>query len=117
MQYIHAQELAVKLSHDLDSLQEGNERYASRNRHLQSQLHTLKIRQEQQMVDRGQLLKACLYTSPIFLLCGVFDAFVSTVILVPVLMEVVSYMDLGHGSRGMNDEDDDADDIGSSLLL
>jgi hypothetical protein len=67
------------------------------------------------MVHRGRLIKACLYTAPVFVLCGGLDAFLATILLVWVLVEVESYLD---GSEGNNEDgdcmDDDSDREGES---
>merc|ERR1740130_701289 len=109
-----AQGLAFKLVQDLESVRQENERYASRNRRLQSQLQILKVQQDEHMVHRGRLLKACIYTSPVFILCGGLDAFLTTILLVWVLIEVDSYMDLGDEGAAEDDEDsvdEDDDDL------
>jgi len=107
-----AQGLALKLIRDLESVRQENERCTARNRRLQSQLHKLKANQDEHMVHRIRLLKACIYTMPVFVLCGGLDAFLTTILLVWVLVEVDSYMDLGdEGLGGDNDDsDDDSDD-------
>jgi len=101
-----AEELAVKLMKDLEDLREENEKYASKNRRLETKLQILKAQQDEHMVHRGRLIKACLYTAPIFMLCGGLDAFLATILLVWVLIEVESYLD---GSES-NDEDGDCMD-------
>jgi hypothetical protein len=109
-----AQGLAFKLVRDLESVRQENERYTSRNRRLQSQLQILKAQQDEHMIHRGRLLKACIYTSPVFILCGGLDAFLTTILLVWVLIEVDSYMDLGDEGVAGDDEDsvdEDEDDL------
>lgn len=105
-----AQGLALKLIRDLESVRQENERYALRNRRLRSQIHELKAQQDEYMVHRSRLLKACIYTSPVFVLCGGLDAFLTTILLVWVLVEVDSYMDLGDDDGVGEDFDDDDDD-------
>jgi len=107
-----AQGLALKLIRDLESVRQENERCTSRNRRLQSQLHKLKSQQDEHMIHRIRLLKACIYTMPVFVLCGGLDAFLTTILLVWVLVEVDSYMDLGdEGVGGDDDDNDDEDDL------
>mmetsp|Transcript_12261 Transcript_12261/g.25310 ORF Transcript_12261/g.25310 Transcript_12261/m.25310 type:complete len:85 (+) Transcript_12261:1-255(+) len=66
------------------------------------------------MVHRGRLIKACLYTAPVFVLCGGLDAFLATILLVWVLIEVESYLDgnEGHGEEEEDGDDDDSQDVG-----
>lgn len=131
-----AEELAVKLMKDLEDLREENEKYASKNRRLETKLQILKAQQDEHMVHRGRLIKACLYTAPIFMLCGGLDAFFATILLVWVLVEIEGYLDGGEGNEDDedgsgdansekedasdftdDDEDDGFGDDGSSMFL
>jgi len=102
-----AQELAVRLGKDLESKREETEKYASKNRRLESKLQILKAQQDEHMVHRGRLVKACLYTAPVFVLCGGLDAFLATILLVWVLVEVDGYLE---GGEGHDDDEEDGDD-------
>jgi hypothetical protein len=110
-----AQELAVRLVGDLEAMREEHEKCLSKNRRLETKLQILKAQQDEHMVHRGRLIKACLYTAPVFVLCGGLDAFLATILLVWVLVEVESYLD---GSEGNNEDgdcmDDDSDREGES---
>mmetsp|Transcript_25845 Transcript_25845/g.60853 ORF Transcript_25845/g.60853 Transcript_25845/m.60853 type:complete len:584 (+) Transcript_25845:270-2021(+) len=112
-----AQQLAVKLGQDIEELRQQNERYASKNRRLESKFQKLKAIQDENMIHRGRLVKACLLTSPVFILCGGLDSFLSTILLVWVLVEVDSYLDLSdealdreEDDEGNSDDDDFTDD-------
>jgi len=105
-----AQELAMKLVRDLEEIREENERYVSKNRRLESKLQKIKVQQDENMIHRSRLVKACLYTSPVFILCGGLDAFLSTILLVWVLVEVDSYLDLSDEALDREDEEEDNSD-------
>jgi hypothetical protein len=90
-----AREMASNLLQELETVRGENERMVSRTRRLQTHLQELKIHQEEHMIQRSRLVKACLYISPIFILCGGLDIFCITILLVWVLVEVENYMDLG----------------------
>ena len=105
-----AKELAAKLIVDLEALREENEKQVAKNRRLESKLQILKAQQEEHMVHRGRLIKACLYTAPVFVLCGGLDAFLATILLVWVIIEVESYLD---GNEGQDEEGDDGEDCDS----
>jgi hypothetical protein len=106
-----AQELAAKLVLDLEVMREENEKHISKNRRLETKLQILKAQQDEHMVHRGRLIKACLYTAPVFLLCGGIDVFLATILLVWVYVEVESYLD---GNEGKDEEEGDSDDEGGS---
>lgn len=105
-----ATELAAKLVMDLEALREENEKQVTKNRRLEAKLQIIKAQQDEHMIHRGRLIKACLYTAPVFILCGGLDAFVATILLVWVLIEVENYLD---GTEGQDNEDDDGADIDS----
>ncbi len=109
-----AKELAAKLVVDLEALREENEKHVSKNRRLEAKLQIIKAQQDEHMVHRGRLIKACLYTAPVFVLCGGLDAFLATILLVWVLIEVESYLDgnEGHDGEEEDGEDDDSQDVG-----
>lgn len=110
-----AQELAVKLVGDLEALREENERYASKNRRLETKFQMLKAKQDEHMIHRGRLVKSCLYTMPVFVLCGGLDAFLATILLVWVLVEVDGYLDLNDEAGDPdNDDEDDCDSDGDN---
>ncbi len=109
-----AKELAAKLVVDLEELREENEKHVLKNRRLEVKLQILKAQQDEHMVHRGRLIKACLYTAPVFVLCGGLDAFLATILLVWVLIEVESYLDgnEGHDEEDGDGEDDDSQNVG-----
>jgi hypothetical protein len=88
------------LVRDLEATRRDNERLLARNRRLQTQLRQLRRNMEENMIRRSRLIKACVFSAPVFVLCGGLDAFLSTVLLVWVLVEVESYMDLGDFDAG-----------------
>ena len=104
-----AQELAVRLGKDLEAMRVETEKYASKNRRLETRLQILKAQQDEHMVHRGRLVKSCMYTAPVFLLCGGLDVFLATILLVWVLVEVDGYLEGNEGHDG-DDEDEDGDD-------
>ena len=59
------------------------------------------------MVHRGRLIKACLFTAPVFVLCGGLDAFLATILLVWVLVEVDGYLEGPEGHEDGDDEDEE----------
>ena len=105
-----AMELATKLVTDLEALREENEKQVSRNIRLETKLQILKAQQDEHMIHRGRLIKACLYTAPVFIFCGGLDSFLATILLVWVLIEVETYLD---GVGGQDNEDEDGEDIDS----
>ena len=105
-----AMELATKLVTDLEALREENEKQVSRNIRLETKLQILKAQQDEHMIHRGRLIKACLYTAPVFIFCGGLDSFLATILLVWVLIEVETYLD---GAGGQDNEDGDGEDIDS----
>jgi hypothetical protein len=58
------------------------------------------------LIYRSRLIKACMCVSPVFLLCGGLDIFCVTILLVWVLVEAESYMDLGDEKAGDLNEGD-----------
>lgn len=74
----NAQDMASNLARDLEAVREENERLVASNRRLLASLQGVKQHQEDNMIYRGRLIKACLYCSPVFILCGGLDAFLST---------------------------------------
>jgi len=109
-----AKDLAAKLVVDLEELREENEKHVLKNRRLEAKLQILKAQQDEHMVHRGRLIKACLYTAPVFVLCGGLDAFLATILLVWVLIEVENYLDgnEGHDEEDEDGEDDDSQNVG-----
>lgn len=110
-----ARDMANNLLQELEKVRGENERIVSRSRRLQTHLQEVKIYQEEHLIQRSRLVKACMYISPIFILCGGLDIFCITILLVWVLVEVESYMDLGDEKAAMKMEsevdifDDDGD--------
>eukprot|EP00536_Pseudo-nitzschia_multiseries_P000579 jgi/Psemu1/1337/gm1.1337_g len=105
-----AQDLAIKLVRDIEELRQENERYTSKNRRLESKFQKLKAQQDENMIHRSRLMKACLLTSPVFILCGGLDSFLSTILLVWVLVEVDSYLDLSDEALDREEDDEDNSD-------
>ena len=103
-----AEELTVKLVGDLERMREENEKCVSKNRRLEAKLQILKAQQDEHMIHRGRLIKACLYTAPVFALCGGLDVFLATILLVWVLVEVESYLD-GNESNDVGNEDNESE--------
>ncbi|KAG7351148.1 hypothetical protein IV203_010508 [Nitzschia inconspicua] len=101
-----AREMAANLLEELEAVRGENERIISRTRRLQTQLQELKIHQEENLIQRSRLIKACLYISPIFILCGGLDVFCISILLVWVLVEVESYMELGEEKSSSKSEED-----------
>eukprot|EP00529_Nitzschia_sp_RCC80_P012263 CAMPEP_0113505652 /NCGR_PEP_ID=MMETSP0014_2-20120614/35444_1 /TAXON_ID=2857 /ORGANISM="Nitzschia sp." /LENGTH=570 /DNA_ID=CAMNT_0000401005 /DNA_START=154 /DNA_END=1866 /DNA_ORIENTATION=- /assembly_acc=CAM_ASM_000159 len=91
----NAQELANRLARDLESLRGDNEKLVQTNRRLLTSLQGVKQYQEDNMILRSRLIKAALYCAPVFYFCGGLDSFLSTVLLVWVLVELESYLDAG----------------------
>jgi hypothetical protein len=89
-----AQDLAANLVRELEACREENERLVSRNRRLQTNLQDMKLHKDEHMIYRSRLGKACLYSAPVFYFCGGLDIFCVTVLLVWVLVEIESYLDL-----------------------
>jgi hypothetical protein len=101
-----AREMASNLLRELETVREEKERLVSRNRRLATHLHDLKVHQEEHLIYRSRLIKACMCVSPVFLLCGGLDIFCVTILLVWVLVEAESYMDLGDEKAGDLNEGD-----------
>jgi hypothetical protein len=52
-----------------------------------------------------------MYVCPVFILCGGFEAFLSTIILVWVLVEIESSFDMDAADDDEEDEDEEEDDL------
>jgi len=87
---IDVEAFAIQLVRNLEWLRTEHERYEVKYLRLESE-------QDTHMVSRKKLIKACVCTCPFFVYCGMLDAFVSTVVLVWVLVELDLYMDLVNG--------------------
>jgi hypothetical protein len=99
-----SEDLVASLFRDLERARRSIHTLISRNVALTSHIKGIKLDQEDNMVHRSSLIKACVYISPVFILCGGLEAFLSTIILVWVLVEIESGLTLG------DDDDDDEKD-------
>jgi hypothetical protein len=99
-----SEDLVASLFRDLERARRSIHTLISRNVALTSHIKGIKLDQEDNMVHRSSLIKACVYISPVFILCGGLEAFLSTIILVWVLVEIESGLTLG------DDDDDEKDE-------
>jgi hypothetical protein len=106
-----AQDLAANLVRELEASREENERLVSKNRRLSTSLQEIKLHKEEHMIYRSRLIKACLYSAPVFYFCGGLDIFCVTVLLIWVLVEIESYLDMDEeGTRSGMDAASEAED-------
>ena len=66
----------------------------TRNLALTSKLKGFEIDQEDNMIHRSSLFKACMFICPVFVLFGGLEVFISTIILVWATVEIESAMAL-----------------------
>ncbi len=100
-----SQDLVASLFRDLERARRSIQALAARNISLSRQVKSLKLEKEDRMIHRSSLMKACVYISPVFILCGGLEFFVSTVVMVWILVELDAswYLDA--------EEDDDDDNL------
>ena len=95
----------ASLFRDLERARRTIQSLVTRNVSLSRNIKKLKLDQEDNMIPRGSLVKACVYITPVFVLCGGLEFFVSTILLVWMLVELeASWME------GDDDDDDEDDD-------
>jgi hypothetical protein len=85
-----AEDLVASLFRDLERARRSIHTLVSRNFALTSHIKGIKMDQEDNTIQRSSLIKACVYVCPVFILCGGLEAFVATIILVWVLVEIES---------------------------
>jgi hypothetical protein len=98
-----AEDLVASLFRDLERAKRSIHSLVSRNVALTSHIKSIKVDQEDNMVHRSSLMKACVYVSPVFILCGGLEYFLSTVILVWILIEIEVSLNLDD----VNDEEEE----------
>lgn len=79
-----ADDLIESLFRDLEKSRRSMHHLSKRNAALTSEKKAMRTN----MVDRSFLLKTCLYICPVFILCGCIEAFLSTVVMVWVFLEL-----------------------------
>jgi hypothetical protein len=98
-----AEDLVASLFRDLERAKRSIHSLVSRNVALTSHIKSIKVDQEDNMVHRSSLIKACVCISPIFILCGGLEYFLSTAILVWILIEIEVSLNLDD----VNDEEEE----------
>jgi hypothetical protein len=106
-----AEDLVASLFRDLDRARRSIHTLVSRNVVLTSHIKGIKMDREDNTIHRASLIKACMYVCPVFILCGGFEAFLSTIILVWVLVEIESSFDMDAADDDEEDEDEEEDDL------
>ena len=96
-----ADDLIESLFRDLEKSRRSMHLLSTRNATLISEKKAMRSK----MIDRSFLLKTCLYICPVFVLCGSFEAFISTVVMVWVFVEL-QLVDV----KQLDEEDDDGND-------
>lgn len=102
-----SQDLVASLFRDLERARRTIQSLVTRNLSLSRNVKNLKVQQEDNMIQRNSLVKACVYITPVFVLCGGLEFFLSTVLLVWILVELEVSWFLGDDE----DDDDNEDDV------
>jgi hypothetical protein len=111
-----SQDLVASLFRDLERARRTIQSLISRNLSLSRHAKNLRVQQEDNTIKRKSLVKACAYISPVFILCGGFEFFVSTVLLVWILVELEASWYLGEDDDEDGDDDDDVTNEEEALL-
>jgi hypothetical protein len=85
-----SEDLIASLFRDLEKARATIHILMSRNVDLASKVKRMLVDQEENMVHRVSLVKACAYICALFILCGGVEYFVAAVLLLFVLLEVES---------------------------
>ena len=89
-----ADDLVASLFTDLERAKRSMHTLTTRNLALTSKLKGFEIDQEDNMIHRSSLFKACMFICPVFVLFGGLEVFISTIILVWATVEIESAMAL-----------------------
>jgi hypothetical protein len=88
-----AEDLVASLFRDMEMARRSTHTLVSRNVTLAGAIKGMRLDQEEHYISRSSLMKVCVYISPVFILWGGLEYFVSTIILVWVLLELEAAVD------------------------
>jgi hypothetical protein len=83
-----AEDLIASLFRDMEKARRSVHLLVTRNVKLAGAIRGIRLDQEEHYIGRSSLVKVCMYISPVFMLCGGLEYFVSTIILVWVFLEL-----------------------------
>ena len=99
-----SEDLVASLFRDLEKARRSTHTLVSRNVTLAGDLKSVKLDQEENMIHRNSLIKACMYVMPVFVLCGGLEVFSATIIFVWVLLELeLSMKSVGPSDKGQEE--------------
>jgi hypothetical protein len=78
----------ASLFRDLEEARRSVHTLVSRNLTLAAKLKTKNVECDETMVPRASLFKACVYMSPVFVICGGFEHYLLTIVLLWLLLEL-----------------------------
>ena len=83
-----SEDLIASLFRDVEKARQSLHLLVSRNVKLAGAIRGMRFDQEEHYISRRVLMKICMYISPVFMLSGGLEYFVSTIILVWVMLEL-----------------------------
>jgi hypothetical protein len=83
-----AEDLIASLFRDVEKARQSLHSLVSRNVKLAGVIKRMRLEQEEHYISRKSLMKICVYISPVYILFGGLQYFLSTIILVWVLLDL-----------------------------